>query len=233
MSGIAIMQPTYLPWLGYFALMDQVDTFVFLDDVAFDRRSWQQRNRIKGPNGEVLLTVPVQKASRGTPICEIEINFDHDFPDNHLKAIEFNYQSTPFFEAYWAQFSTLLSKAPNGLSDLNVTLATWFADTLKIETQFVRSSALDVVGSKDIYLAELCEHFGKDQYLSPVGSKGYLDESTAFAEHGIEIQYLEFTHPTYPQRYGRFIDHLSAIDAVFNVGGDKTLELVRKGYVDS
>jgi len=85
---IAISQPTYLPWLGYFDLIDQVDVFVLLDSVQFEKQSWQQRNRIKTPTGLQWLTVPVEFRGRlGQRIMEVIIRDDPDLPKKHLRAI--------------------------------------------------------------------------------------------------------------------------------------------------
>src|SRR3981081_1029831 len=97
---IGIMQPTYLPWMGYFELMASSEVFVFLDDVQFNKKSWQQRNRIKGPNGELLITVPVlNKGKRDQAICEVCINNDdRDWGKKHLRSVELSYQKSPFFD---------------------------------------------------------------------------------------------------------------------------------------
>ena len=93
MTTVAIMQPTYLPWLGYFALMDRVDTFVYLDSVQFARRSWQQRNRIRSADGEVMLTIPVaKKGLRDQKIAEVEILYSSEFPRRHVDILSANYR---------------------------------------------------------------------------------------------------------------------------------------------
>src|SRR5205085_517194 len=97
MRTAAIMQPTYLPYLGYFHLIAASDVFVFLDDVQFARRSWQQRNRIWGAAGEVMLSVPVQKTDRDAPICEIEISEAEPWREKHLASVRHAYAKRPFF----------------------------------------------------------------------------------------------------------------------------------------
>src|SRR5216684_6490113 len=105
---VAISQPTYLPWLGYFDLMDQVDVFVLLDDVQFEKQSWQQRNRIKTPVGLQWLTVPVIFKGRfGQLIKDVEIR-DPDFWRNHFRAIELNYRRSPFFDHYAEELRSCL-----------------------------------------------------------------------------------------------------------------------------
>src|SRR5580704_12957199 len=109
---VAISQPTYLPWLGYFDLIDQVDVFVLLDNVQFEKQSWQQRNRIKTPTGLQWLTVPVIFRGRfGQLIKDVEIR-EAEFWRNHLRAIELNYRRARFFHQYFEELSSRLKYTP-------------------------------------------------------------------------------------------------------------------------
>ena len=119
---VAISQPTYLPWMGYFDLMDQVDVFVILDSVQFEKRSWQQRNRIKTLAGLQWLTVPVAvRGKQGQLIHEVEIQ-EPAFWENHLRNIELNYRRTPHFETYYTQFANVYKESLSSfrLVDLNL-----------------------------------------------------------------------------------------------------------------
>ena len=121
MTSVAIMQPTYLPWHGYFALMSVVDIFVLLDDVQFNKRSWQQRNRIKTQNGTSYLTVPVfTKDKRDQLISEVLINRDIDFVNKHLKSIQHNYSKAKYFDFYFRKISEIYRKKHLYLSKLNI-----------------------------------------------------------------------------------------------------------------
>lgn len=227
MTTVAIMQPTYLPWLGYLALIDQADVFVLLDDVQFERRSWQQRNRIKGPAGAVTLTVPVHKAPRETRIRDIRVNFDHNFPEAHRATIEHAYKRASHFADYQEELAAHFDDPPSLLHELNVKLIHWMAAKLEAVARFVSSSALAATGRKDAYLAAICEELGATEYLSPQGSRDYLAESSFFRH--IPVRYLEFDHPTYPQLHGPFVSHLSAVDLLFNVGPGAS-DVLRAGY---
>src|SRR5215471_17205476 len=133
---VAITQPTYLPWLGYFDLVDQVDTFVFLDTVQFEKQSWQQRNRIKTPTGLQWLTVPVVFRRRlDQRIAEVEIR-EPEFWRDHLRAIELNYRRAPFFEHYFQVLGNLVrtQSTPLNLCQLTTALFRWFASDLGITT---------------------------------------------------------------------------------------------------
>lgn len=223
------MQPTYLPWMGYFALIDFVDVFVFLDDVQFERRSWQQRNRIKGPNGEVLLTVPVRKAAQDTSLGLIGINYEQSFPRGHIANIEHNYVGTHYLSNFWGPIRSVLESRVDELADLNIGLIQTLSKQLGISTAFVRSSELFAAGKKDQYLSKICVELAATAYIAPAGSRSYLEGSEYFDACGVPVQYFDFEHPAYVQQFGAFSSHLSVIDLLFNVGPDAT-EVMRSGY---
>jgi hypothetical protein len=229
MTSAAIMQPTYLPWIGYFALIDRVDVFVFLDSVQFARRSWQQRNRIKAPTGEQMLTVPVlKKGRRDESVREVEIDPGSDFARKHRRSIESAYARAPFFAEYSPGLFAILDRPYTQLADLNIDLISWLSGAFGITTPCRRSSDMQVAGRRDALLVALCQELGADIYVSPPGSHDYLDESTAFADAGIFLQWHEYTHPEYPQTRPPFLSHMAAIDLLFNVGPD-SLAIIRSG----
>lgn len=229
MTRVAIMQPTYLPWCGYFGLMHAVDVFVLLDSVQFARRSWQQRNQIKAVNGAQWLSVPVlSKGKRDQLISEVEIDKTDNFALAHRKTIEMSYAKTPFFKAYADQLLPLLDNPSPRLADLTISLILWLKSQLGITTQVLRSSELGGIGAKGELLASLCQELGASSYISPPGSKDYLDETDAFEKIGVPVKYYEFKHPQYPQPFGDFIPYMSTIDMLFNCG-DRSLSLIESG----
>lgn len=216
---VAIMQPTYLPWLGYLGLMDAVDLFIILDTVQFDKRSWQQRNKIKTANGPLWLSVPVfNKGRREQLIRDVEIDFTQDFPRSHLKTLEMNYRKSAYFETISPDIFEILSAKKKNLAELNIDLIFWIREVLGITTPIRFASEFDLDGTKADLLASLCEKVGASEYVSPPGSKGYLDESDAFIRRNIPLFYYDFRHPEYPQRYGQFLSNMSVIDLLFNCG---------------
>lgn len=226
---VAIMQPTYLPWSGYFGLMRSVDLFIVLDSVQFARRSWQQRNQIKTANGVQLLTVPVLvKGKRDQRIDEVEIDQTSHFAAAHSKAIEFNYRKAPAFAAFGPQFLTLLQEPRALLVELTLTLMDSIQKALGITTPVVRASGLHGEGAKADLLASLCREVGATEYISPPGSQDYLVESDAFARLGIPVKYFNFQHPVYPQLFGEFLPFMSCIDMLFNCG-DRSSALIESG----
>jgi WbqC-like protein family len=228
---IAITQPTYLPWLGYFDLIDQVDTFVILDTVQFEKQSWQQRNRIKTPTGLMWLTVPVAFRGRlGQKIQEVEIR-DDEFWRKHLRGIEVYYGRAPYFGAYFPQVSSILQDCRPGtlLVDLNLRLLDWFLQMFGIRTPVVRASSLAQEGKRSELLANICQKLGASQYVSPLGSADYLlDEMSYFKDSGVEVSFQNYRHPEYRQLFPPFVSHACALDLVFNEG-ERSAEIIRSG----
>ena len=216
---VAIMQPTYLPWSGYFGLMQTVDVFILLDSVQFARRSWQQRNQIKSMHGPQRLSVPVlSKGLRNQLIYEVKMDKSSGFAVKHRRSIEASYVKTPYFLKYADALLPLLEHNSPLLVDMTIALIQKLRGLLGIETLLLRASELDGVGTKADLLASLCEQIGATTYISPPGSKAYLEATDVFAKIGIAMQYYEFKHPVYPQLFGDFAPHMSVIDMLFNCG---------------
>lgn len=227
---MAITQPTYLPWLGYFDLIDQVDVLVILDSVQFEKRSWQQRNRIKMPAGLQWLTVPVAVGGRrGQLIDQVEI-LDRQFWRKHLRSVELNYRRAPFFEEYFDEFSaTLECSAGLRLVDLNVRLIKWFMTLLGIGTPLLFASQLGLGGKRTELLANICSYVGASTYLSPIGSAVYLlEELETLESRSIEVLFHNYEHPRYQQLFPPFVPYASVIDLLFNEG-PRAMEVVRMG----
>ncbi len=228
---IAIAQPTYLPWLGYFDLLDQVDKFVLLDTVQFEKQSWQQRNRIKTPTGLLWLTVPVVFRGRlGQRIVDVEIR-EAEFWRDHLRAVELNYRRAPCFDDYYPALSELLRSASSGLrlAELTISLFRWLSKALGVETPIVRSSQLGVDGKRTQLLAEICSLSGATTYVSPLGSADYLlNDLPILTGQGVDVVFQHYEHPSYRQLFPPFQAHASVLDLLFNEGGN-SLATVRSG----
>ena len=223
-----ILQPTYLPWMGYFGLIDIADVFVFYDDVQFVGRSWFQRNRIKVSKGKwIWLTVHVIKKYK-QKINEVKINNDANWSEKHWKSITFAYNKAPYFKDYVDIFKKLYEKEWKYLVDLNVTIIKEICKLLGIDhTKFIFSSSLKVEGKKTDRLINILKKIGADEYISGPEAKVYI-EPEKLKKAGIKLYWFEFNHLVYPQLYGDFIPYLSVIDLLFNVGG-KSLEVIRQG----
>ena len=231
------MQPTYLPWLGYFALMDMVDVFVFLDDVQLSKQSWQTRNRIKRQDGEeLMLSVPVRHAGslQERLIKDVELNDGAHWESKHLKSFEQNYRRAPHLADAMAVFEPTLRAHGSKLCDLNIAIIEAAAARTGIGPgRRIRSS--EIVGKsadRRDRLVDICEHVGADTYLSPAGAAGYLGEgegAAQFVARSIELLYQSYEHPTYPQINGDFRSHMCALDLIANVGFAESAAVIRSG----
>jgi hypothetical protein len=223
------MQPTYLPWLGYFALMDQVDAFVFLDDVQFERRSWQQRNKVQTAQGPVTLTVPVlSKGRRDQKLYEVLIRPDSGFSRRHLRTISLSYARAPFCAGVLAGLTPKLSLEYERLCELNFCLIEWIRLELGVVTPCIRARDLDARGTRAERLVNICRALGADHYVSPQGARAYLEHDSSFDRAKISVSYQAYDHPSYSQIHGGFEECLSVLDLMMNVGPD-SLAVIRKG----
>lgn len=218
---LAIHQPNYIPWLGYFAKMAESDIFVYLDAVQYPRgQSFSPRNRIKTPNGPAFLTIPVDKsAAVDGKLTYRQVGFSGDkWRAKHLKTVEMSYKRAPYFEAVFERFRTVLEREESFV-DLNIALIDMVVDYLGIDVQRVRlSEILDDFGQKSDLIVDCCRKMGATEYLSGTGGgKDYNDEAV-LAAAGIALRYSRFAHPEYPQLWGEFVSHLSVLDALFNCG---------------
>lgn len=221
MTTIAIMQPTFMPWLGYFDLIDQVDYFVYLDTVEFSKQSWQQRNKIKTSNGPVWVSVPVS-GSKGSKallkdveICNIEL-----FQKN-INKIKHSYAKAKYANDNLPWISNWLSSldAKAKLADINVEFIELVCQKLPILTSRYRASEISHENSRHGRLIDICKHFGADTYLSPQGALDYLVEDRAyFAKENIDIVFHEYQNTNYQQIFGEFIPYMSVIDLILNEG---------------
>lgn len=219
------MQPTYLPYLGYFHLIAASDVFVFLDDVQFARRSWQSRNRILGAGGEGMLTVPVQKHDRDTLIRDIGVSETEAWRDRHLTSIRHAYAKRPFLAETIAWLENTLPDK-GGLADLNRSLIEGAARRLDLKTEFVSASDLAQPGHRSDHLLAICRAVGATHYLSPMGSRDYMIEDGVFAAAGFPVAFQGFVEVEYPQGREPFTPYMAFIDAVANLGWEGTRALL-------
>jgi len=231
----AIMQPTYNPWLGYCDLIDKVDIFVFLDNVQLVKRSWQVRNRIKTPTGELFLTIPIKKTKSRQELLikDALINDDHPWRVKHLKSLEFYYKKASYFDAVFPFIKRLILNPIPNLADFNINIIQKVAEKIGIKTPFVRASQIpNLKGKKDKLLANICKTLNCNTYISPQGSAVYLEKNSPGGEivkNGIELYYHNYEHPTYNQLYGEFLPFMGIFDLLLNEGFKNALSIIRKG----
>ncbi|MEM6909584.1 MAG: WbqC family protein [Pseudomonadota bacterium] len=231
----AIMQPTYLPWIGYFDLIDTADQFVFLDDAQVLKRSWGVRNRVIGQNGETFLTVPLSGHSQTDDCTFINTSIDpgHKWRKTHLATIRHSYGKAPHFAEVFADLEAVLSADNTTIGALNEAFIKATAERIGIQTPFLQSSKLDGIdGRKDHRLLSICRKIGAQTYLSAQGSAAYIEQTNeggAFAQSGVELRYHNFAHPVYSQTADGFVSHLSIVDLLMNCGYASALEIIRSG----
>jgi hypothetical protein len=229
------MQPTYIPWLGYFDLIDQADIFVFLDNVQLVKRSWQVRNKIKTAKGILCLTIPVKKTkSRDeTILCETYITPGTLWKKKHLKSIQLSYKKTPYFDKIYSCIEKMINKKEKTLSKFNINIIKNISRKIGIKKKFINTSKLkNIKGRKDTLLVNICKAIDCNSYLSPLGAAAYIERQSPggeFAKNKINLYYQNYKHPTYNQIYEDFLSHMSVIDLLFNHGFDQALEIIRKG----
>lgn len=228
---VVIAQPTFLPWAGWFDLMDQADQMILLDDVAFSKQSWQQRNRIRTPEGLSYVTVPVRSAGRlGQRILDTALA-DTIFADKLLRTVAANYSRAPYFARYYPEFCELVKVAVSAgsLVELNCKLIDWLAEQLGVTTPRVRSSELGVEGKRGEYVAKLCEYAGASRYLSPAGAEDYLlEDKFEFDCRAILLDLHVYEHPVYRQCFQPFEPYASVLDLLLNEGNSAG-EIMRSG----
>jgi hypothetical protein len=224
------MQPTYLPWSGYFNLLFAADKFVFLDDVQFERQSWQSRNRILLDGKEHVLVVPVKRDGLGTLISQATISDENNWRRTHWRTLQSAYGKAPYGEQILSVLKPFYEGVgPQYLSDFNQSIILAIASALNIETLVFRASLLGCEGHRSVRLAKICETLDCDEYLSPRGSEGYLREDNFEKEAAAKLSFQEFEPAPYEQyRADRFVSHLSVIDVIANQGLDYASAYIEK-----
>jgi hypothetical protein len=209
---VAIHQPDFLPWLGFFDRWQRSDLHIILDDAQFLRRGWHHRDRIKVAGGTSWLTVPVVNKGRyGQLLCETQIDNSRPWRRKHLGLIRESYRRSPNFKSIYPGLEAIYCEEHATLVGFNLHLLAWAGACLGIQTPIVLASHLQVASRKTQRLVDLCAKVGSDTYLSGIGAKAYLDEAL-FAGSGIRVLWQEFQHPRYPQLHGPFEPNLSALD---------------------
>lgn len=218
---LCVLQPGYLPWLGFFDQVRRSDIFVFYDDVQFDKNGWRNRNRIKSPKGlPHWLTVPVRVSTLDQSILETLIDDRQPWARKHLGTIRQFYARAPYLKRYLPELEELLlGRRWERLIDLDLAVIELMCRWLKFERKMARSSELEVEGERSERLLNLCLHFGAQTYLSGSAARAYLD-TDLFTHRGVEVLWQDYEHPVYAQQHGEFVPFLSALDLLLNCGDE-------------
>ena len=223
---IAISQSNYIPWKGYFDLIASVDLFVLYDEVQFTKRDWRNRNLIKGPDGPQWLTVPILSRGRYTQkISEVELAATN-WREKHWAALRSNYARAPHFKDFGpAVENAYATGAETHLSELNANFVSLICGQLGIKTPMRQSSEFTLAHERSERLLNICLEAGATTYVSGPAAKAYLDEQL-FERHGVAVEWFDYSgYEEYPQLWGAFDHHVSALDLLFNCGPEAPLKM--------
>lgn len=214
----AIHQLQYWPGLRFFAKMRATDIFIYLDDVQFEKREFQNRNRIRTARGWQYLTAPVISKGRfSQKINEVELDNSATWRADHLRALKLNYARAPFYREYLPGLEALYAREYRRLAELALATQDFLRDGFGIKTPIKFSSGFKVSEASSARLVSLCAAAGADGYLSGAGGKNYLDTG-AFSGAGIKLSWQEFAPREYPQAFPGFKPDMSALDLLLNCG---------------
>ena len=219
--NVVILQPSYIPWRGYFDQIRRADLFIFYDDVQYDKHGWRNRNQIKTAQGKQWLTIPVHSkgVTEGIPIKNVRIDWSKPWSRNHLKALTFAYQKAPHFKEYVPLLQAVYDRHDECLADFTIETSILLSHELGItSTRFLRSSELpDMTGVKTDRLIQILKFVDATHYISGPAAREYL-EPEKFNEAGITLQYMDYNYPEYPQLYPPFDPYVSILDLLFMTG---------------
>ena len=227
---LSVHQTQYIPWLGYFDKIDKSDCFVFLDQVQYKPREYQNRNKIRTKDGWMRLTVPVVSRGLGQQkICDVKIDNKTDWQKKHWGSLKSCYNRAAFFKGHYHFFESVYSAKWERLIELNVHIIKYLLKELKIRTPLYYELEICTSSQGTDRIIEICKKLKADTYLSGIGGKNYLEEEK-FVQAGIKLHYQNFVHPTYHQLYTQagsfFLPNMSVIDLLFNEG-DKSISILR------
>jgi hypothetical protein len=227
---VAIHQPNFFPWLGYFEKLARADVFVLLDHVQFQKKGGNWANRVQlltGGDRAGWVTAPVDRSYHGTrPISEVAIDDTRPWRQKMLKTIVANYARAAHFEEAFPVVEELIGHPSHRLAELNENAIRRLAGEIALPARpIVLSSSLEPAGSGTDLLIELVRAVDGDAYISGRGAEGYL-EPGKFEAAGVELRMQDFDHPAYPQGRGEFVAGLSVIDSLLHLGPEGTRQLV-------
>lgn len=215
---VAIVQSNYIPWKGYFDIINMVDLFIFHDDLQYTKQDWRNRNLIKTPRGTEWLSIPCG-SDENRLIYEIILT-NKSWQEKHWRKIKQYYSIAPYFELYRNFFEDFyLQHNWINLSDLNQYLIKNICQLfLGINTKFDDSRRYNLKENKSARVLELLKKVDANEYLSGPAAKNYLDEGK-FADAGIKLFWMDYSnYIEYNQLYPPFIHNVSIIDLLFSVG---------------
>ena len=230
MRTCAIMQATYLPWTGFFALMASSDDFIILDDVQFSYQSWQQRNRIRAGKSEIMLTVPVHRPSGlHTLLKQVTLDNTRTWRKKHSQSIRLNYCKSQHWENFGPALLKLFeNQEAHLLLNWNLSFIEFIKKALNINTNIHLASDINEPSDKVERLIQLCQSCQADRYISPIGSFEYINLDNRFTDSNIDLRYIDYTPQSYTQVGEGFLPSLSTVDLLLNMGPE-SVQIIKTG----
>lgn len=221
MKKVAILQSNYIPWKGYFDLIAAVDEFIIFDQMQYTKRDWRNRNKIKTPQGELWLTIPVKVKGRYYQTISETMIDGNDWIDVHWQSLHQCYKRAPFFLEIASWLEPLYETLKNAsLSDTNRKFIEAICAYLQIDTKISNSSDYVLIDGKSERLADLCIQVEGTEYVSGPSAKNYIDPDV-FSASGLTLSWFDYSnYPSYPQLWGGFVHEVSILDLLFNCGKD-------------
>lgn len=231
--NVVLLQPSYIPWRGYFDQIRRADLFIFYDDVQYDKHGWRNRNQIKTAQGKQWLTIPVHSkgVTSGIAIKDVRIDWSKPWAKTHLKSFVTAYNKAPFFKQYLPLLESFYeARHDEFLSDFTIETTITLARTLGItSTQFMRSSDLgNVTGQKTDRIINILKQVKATHYISGPSARDYI-EPEKFEQAGITLEYMEYHYPEYVQLYPPFDPYVSIFDLLFMTSVDALTYIQYRG----
>lgn len=215
---VAIHQPDYIPYIGYFYKISKSSIFVFLDDAQFSNDNMHHWNRIKTPQGQFNLKIPV-KHHFGDLINQVKFRDEMKWRKKHLKTLEMNYMRSKYYNSIFPDFEKLINAKYENLAEMNIAINRYICKGFGFETEFMLASNLDIHSSREKKVIDICKKLNAETYLSGNGAKAYQKESN-FNASGISLEYTKYKSFEYKQNWKEFLPNLSILDFIFNYGFD-------------
>jgi len=227
--NVVILQPSYIPWRGYFHQIAKADLFIFYDDVQYDKHGWRNRNRIKTANGTQWMTIPVLSGGvieNNTPINQVKIDWKRDWNVKHFQTLSQSYARSPYFKQYAPMLADFYQRHDELLADFTIELTIALTRTLgNNHTRFIRSSEISgISGVKTERLIQILTSVGATHYISGPSAKDYID-NRQFEKAGITLEYMIYDYLEYPQLFPPYDPQVSILDLMFMVGA-KALDYI-------
>ena len=219
--NVVILQPSYIPWRGFFDQIRRADLFVFYDDVQYDKHGWRNRNQIKTNQGKQWLTIPVNSkgVTSGIPIKDVRIDWSKPWAKSHLKSITISYSKSPHLKEYLPLLESLYQRRDEFLADFTIESTIVLAHELGMtSTRFIRSSELSGLdGQKTDRVISVLKQVGATHYLCGPSASSYM-ELEKFDAAGISFEYMRYSYPKYPQLYPPYDQYVTILDLLFMTG---------------